>query len=273
MVQVNTLKPGLLVSLKTGTNGNVSYTRSDVEPEQTLPDGAKRAKWETERLITDPDEYENAHAVRSKCRGAIYKVCTASTFGLLCPEDKKDELDEAIKYATETAAEFNRTAALTRVHVYVIVGRIAADDVEAVRAINSEVRGLLEDMQKGLKNLDVKAVREAARKAKSVGQMLAPAAAERIKEAVEAARSAAKKIVAAGDDVAMAIDRNAIKKINASRTAFLDLEEEPAVEAAPVVRPKIEMELDPNITAGGDVAMVGAKTTTRKKQPTPQLEV
>ncbi len=43
----------------------------------------------------------------------------------------------------ELADEFNATARLTRLYVNVIAGRIAPDDVEAVKAINSEVRDLL----------------------------------------------------------------------------------------------------------------------------------
>ena len=73
--------------------------------------------------------------------------------------------------------DFNRTATLSRVSVYAMIGRVAADDVEAVKAINSEVSDLLGQMQEGLKNLDVKSIRDAATKAKQIGQMLSPTAA------------------------------------------------------------------------------------------------
>ena len=121
--------------------------------------------------------------------------------------------------------DFNRTATLTRVSVYAMVGKIAADDVEAVKAINSEVSDLLGQMQEGLKNLDVKSIRDAANKAKSIGQMLSPTAAARIQLAVEAARSSARKIVKAGEQAAAEIDLRAIRTVTDSRTAFLDLDE------------------------------------------------
>lgn len=224
-MDMTTLRPGLLVSLKTGVTGNVSYKRADIEPDHLTEAGTKQAKWETERTIDDPDEFEKAHATRSKCRGGIYKVCTQSTFGLLCPEDKKDDLDKAVEAAQILAAEFNATATITRVSVFVIVGRIAADDVQAVRAINSEVRQLLTDMEQGLRNLDVKAVRDAANKALQIGRMLSPSAADRIRGAVDAARETARRIVKAGEEAAQEVDRNTIRKITSSRTAFLDLEE------------------------------------------------
>ena len=43
-------------------------------------------------------------------------------------------------------------------------------------------------MEQGLQNLDVKSIRDAASKAKSIGQMLAPEAAVRIQLAIDAAR-------------------------------------------------------------------------------------
>lgn len=234
-MQVSTLRPGLLVSLKTSIVGNATYSRETLEADHLTEDGAKRARWETERVITDPVERELAIQVRTKCRILVCKPCSFSSFGLLCPEDSQDDLNEAIRQAQAIAAEFNSTAKLTRVSVYVIAGRIAADDLEAVKAINSEVRGLMDDMKIGIEKLDVKAVRDAANKAKSIGgRLMSPTAAERIKVAVEAARECAKQIVKAGEETSLAIDRSVIRKIAESRTAFLDLED--AVEVtAPVV--------------------------------------
>jgi hypothetical protein len=246
-MNVSTLRPGLLVSLKTSVVGNTEYQRFTIEPEHITEEGTKQARWETKRVVTDPTEREKASQVRSQCRGLINRVCSASTFGLLCPEDKRAELDDAVRQAQAAAREFNEAAILTRVHVYVIAGRIAPDDVEAVRAINSEVRELLADMEAGLRNLDVKAVRDAANKAKSIGRMMAPEAASRIKAAVDAAREAARKIVKAGEEAAQAIDGAAIRRIAESRTAFLDLDSEEVEIGAPAV-PGRAVDLEPEET-------------------------
>ena len=113
-----------------------------------------------------------------------------------------------------------------------LTGRIAPDDVEAVKAINSEVRDLLADMEQGVRNIDVKTIRDAATRAKSLGSMLTPDASARITLAVEAARAAAKKIVQAGEAAAQEIDTRAINAITESRTAFLDMDEAKPVAAA-----------------------------------------
>lgn len=223
-IKTSTLRPGLLVSLKSSVRGNVSYQRRDIVEAHVTADGKAEAKWETERTITDPVEHDAAIKARTKARVAITRVCTASAFGLLCPETAEADLEKAVTEARKIVDDFNAQASLTRIGVYVITGRIAPDDVEAVRAINSEVRDLLADMEDGLKNLDVKVVREAASKAKSIGAMLSPDAAARITIAIEAARASAKRIVQAGEQVATEIDSRTLATIKEARTAFLDLD-------------------------------------------------
>ena len=263
MVAVSTLRPGLLVSLKTSIVGNTQYERLVLEEDHITEEGTKQARWETKRTVMDPVERKTASETRSKCRALISRVCSVSMFGLLCPEDKRDELDQAVKDAKDAASAFNETAALTRVHVYVIAGRIAPDDVEAVRAINSEVRGLLSDMEEGLKNLNVQAVREAANKAKSIGRMLSPEMAERIQTAVQAARDTARQIVKAGEEASTAIDMAAIKQIAESRTAFLDLDDIQEVKAPIANARAVDLELvnEPPLLEA------------MRKPATPQMEV
>jgi hypothetical protein len=104
-----------------------------------------------------------------------------------------------------------------------------------VRAINSEVRELLANMAEGVRNLDVKIVRDAADRARDVGRMLSPDAQARIQTAIDAARDAARKIVKAGEQAAQEIDRQALSRIATARTAFLDFD-----PAATVAAPSAE---------------------------------
>jgi len=230
---VSTLRPGLLVSLKTSVCGNVSYQKKVIQGDHLTKEGKRLARWETKREIEDPLEHEAAVKVRSEVRGKIRKVCAVSAFGLLCPETNERELADAMKEARAIADAFNVKAKYTRVEVYVFCGRIAQDDVEAVRAINSEVRDLLKEMQDGISKLDVAAVRDAANRARSLGKMLTPQAEQRIKVAIEAARSVARKMVKAGEQAAQEIDRATIRTLTEARTAFLDIDSTGAV-AKPV---------------------------------------
>ena len=230
-MQVSTLRPGLLVSLKTTVSGNVSYQVTQLEAERVTATGEARARWETTKTVTDPQEHQRATEARAKARWTVARICATSAFGLLCPENRAAELEAAINEARRIVDEFNRTAAYTRLGVYVISGRIAADDVEAVRAINSEVTELLATMEKGVAELDAGAIREAANKARNLGSMLTKDAAERVQVAIDAARTAARKITKAGEGAAIQIDQYVIQQITAARTAFIDLSEIAEVQA------------------------------------------
>lgn len=226
MVQISTLRPGLLVSLKSSIAGNVSYASREIEAEHLDSDGAMRAKWETDKTVENPEEHANAVKVRGRARSLITGICSPSSFGLLCPEHRRDELLAAITEAREVAETFNADARLTRISVNVIIGRVAQDDVEAVRAINGEVRELMDAMASGLKSLDVGAVRDAANRARSLSAMLSPEAAKRAKVAIDTARSAARQIVKAGETAAIEIDETVLRNIRTARAAFLDIPDE-----------------------------------------------
>jgi hypothetical protein len=225
-----TLRPGILVSLKTSIKGNTTYRTQDLGTETTA-DGSEVSRWDTERTVRDKDEQERAIKARSLARSAVQCACIPSDFGLLCLQSNADKLDAAVTRAREIASEFNKTATVTRLKVNIVRGIIASDDTEAVRAINEEMSDLMASMAEGLQNLDVAKVREAANKAKSVGGMLTDSAKERVQAAIDVARKAARQIVSAGETGAAEIDRAAIRKVMESRTAFLDLEDSSEMEA------------------------------------------
>ena len=251
-MRTSTLRPGLLVSLSTSLRGNVSYDKTDLDNER---DGVtEMVAWRTDRRIADVKEFEAAKKVVGKAQNIIRSVCVKSMFGLLCPESDEDVLEEKVTEAQALVDEFNAKAKLTRVHVYCMTGHIASDDVKAVKKISAEVRSLMADMETGLKNLDVQMVREAANKAKSVGQMLTPDAEGRVTKAIELARSAARKIVKAGEEGSVEIDRLAIRKIAEQRNSFIDIDE-PVEMQKPTARVG-SVDLDDD--AGGDAAMARA---------------
>lgn len=240
---ISTLRPGLLVSLKTGLQGNVSYATREIDADHIADDGSRRAKWETNRVIESPAEHEAAVKVRSRARSLITAVCAPSSFGLLCPETSRDKLMEAITEAREAIEDFNRSSQVTQISLFAIIGRVAADDLEAVRAINGEVRDLLSEMERGLRRLDVQAVRDAANKARSLAMMLSPEAARRAEEAIAVARSAARQIVKAGETAALEIDEATLNRIRQSQAAFLDLEDTTEVLEPTVTGRAIDLDM------------------------------
>lgn len=244
-----TIRPGFLVAIKTAVSGNVTYKKSDVEASK-LDGGAEHAKWETERTIKNAAEQDAATKVRSKARNLIAGICSTTDFGYLCPLIAKADLDKAIEEARKLCNDFNNGSTVTKIRFGAITGTIAQDDYAAVRAIRREVAELLTDMQQGLQALDIKTVREAAARAKQLGQMLTPDAQVRVELAIKSARDLATKIVAAGDQGAREIDRATIARLTETRTAFLDLDE-PTEQIGTSFTPGRAVDLVP--TEGGKV--------------------
>lgn len=229
----STLRPGFLVSLKTSVRGNVRYFRKPLDATTTQTDGVAIDRWETERTVHDPKENDAAKKARAKASGLVRSVCQQSVFGLLCPEIDIEKLDKAIAEAKQVVDAFNETATLSRISIFVLAGKVSPDDVEAVRAINSEIRELMAEMSTGIANGNVESIREAASRVKGIGEMLATDARAKVQIAVEVGRGVAKKIVSdikeRGSSVD--VDRSAIKRIDEMRMAFLDLEDATEVAA------------------------------------------
>ena len=234
-MEVSVLKPGYLVSLKTGLRGGVSYSRVDIEPDHKDESGARVAKWETLREIPDPDEFELATAIRGKARSLIASVCCTSSFGLLCPAANEQRLQTAVADARKLVSEHNARSKRTQVEVYVLIGRIAQSDEEAARAIGAEIRELLDAMRAGIATANPEAIRDAADKARNLGGMLSADVAGQVSAAIVEARTAAREIVRRvqknGEQVATVIEQCSLARIESARFAFLDLDEAKPVDS------------------------------------------
>src|SRR5215831_1872935 len=234
MLKVSTIRPGVLVSLKTALRGNVRYYTTDIEQDHVLENGlTRRAEWNTQRIVEDGEEHERATKARSKARSIVTGCCTSGNF-LLCPNANRDNLETAIREAYAVRDAFNASATVTRLDFYVFLTEVASDDVRAFQAINSEVRDLLADMAQGVNQLDTKVIRDAANKAQSIGKMLTPEAAERLQASIDAVRKQARAITKAGETAAIEVDQSVFRTLAESRTAFLEISDDvPTPVAAP----------------------------------------
>jgi len=224
MNEIRTLRAGILVSLKTSQRGNVRYYKQDIERPHRTVSGAELSRWDTTKTVFDPEEAKEATQVVGQASYLIRKLCVKSEHGLICPVERRDELNEAIRQARLMAREFNSTAVYTNIGVNVVCGEIVADDVNTARALFTEVEKFMVDMQTGLEELNVEKVRAIIRKTKDVGRMLSPEAGKAIASAVEAAGEACKKIVKAGEQAAIEIDEAAIDALESARNTFLDFD-------------------------------------------------
>lgn len=240
MLRSSTIRPGLLVSLKTSIRGGVHYTRRDLATDTPdTPDTlAAVSTWETTRVIDDADEHRRAIETRGRCRTVVTRECIASTFGLLCPQSREDELQAAISEAQRIAADFNAAARHSWIDVYALTGRVASDDAQAARAIASEVRELVAAMETGIRAADPAAIREAASKARALSGMLAPEVAGSVSDAIESARKAAREIVRRverdGERAADVVESIRMDAFESTRFAALDFTDDTGATDGPV---------------------------------------
>jgi hypothetical protein len=188
----------------------------------------------------------------------ISRVCARSAFGLLCPTDKANALEDAIAESRALVAAFNKQAKATQVSVYVLKGKIAETDQEAAEAIADELKGLLGEMRNGILMADVDAIRDAATTALQMGKMLDEQTTRKIGAAVEEARNVAseirRRLAEEADTVAGYVQEVKLINLSESRFAFLDTDEvgeAPKVEA--VVR-AVEVDEDGQASLPGMVA-------------------
>ena len=228
------VRPGLLVALKTHLKGGVSYQTTDMG--RTENGETVCTRWETEKTVTDAAELERATVARNRASSLIRGACIPTPFGLVCPTDREAALLSACDRARAAVADHNATANYTRAEVFVIIGRIAANDGDAARAILGDVRDALELMRAGIRDMDPDAIRDAASRARSIGRMLDETQGDRVTEAIKAARKAAREIAKATEDGAANVEAFRLKTntepLDALRFAFLDIDDPAAVKPA-----------------------------------------
>lgn len=150
------IRPGILVGLRTSVKGGVEYTRLDkgiVEED----DGAVVEKWDTEKKTLDPEEHRLASAARNRARYLIKSTCAQTPFGLIAQDEER--LEESVRAAKQHIREFNQQAQHSIVQIHVIRARFAADDAEAAESIRAALQDLLERLEGLTARGDVDGVR------------------------------------------------------------------------------------------------------------------
>lgn len=235
------IRPGLLVALKTSVRGGVRYERTTLE---VADNNVQR--WETTKIVTDPDELKAASKARADAGMMIVRACSRTSFGLMCAEKYEAELDAAMVRAQDIVDLFNQSARYTHITLHVMKGRVAASDEVAARAIASEVTDLIGAMRDGIDKLDPKAVREAAGKARQMLTVLTEENAARVEVAIEAARKAARNIVRRiekkGEEAEAVLADIDCSQIDSARIAFLDLSQPTYVPAVEPALPAVDVQ-------------------------------
>jgi hypothetical protein len=233
-----TIKPGLLVSVRTYLDGGVTYTR--VNCGTKVEDGKSVTKWRTTRTIDNPKEHTRAVKARSRASNLVRSCCLRTPFGLVCLQAKEEKLQAAITQARTVCKEWNARAKHYQIDIRTFQGRIASDDRQAISAMAAELRSLARDMKRGVRNGDVKAIREAASTAKRMGAMLDSTELQgdidsAVKSARKAARQLVKRVDKQGEEVEKVVASLVTAPIEQMRIAFIDVDDELNAEHEEIV--------------------------------------
>ena len=242
------VRDGIFVTISTSIRGNVDYQRVDVVSGEKLDDGTVHSKWITEKYVKDQEEMDRAVKVRGAARGLVEKLCRKTALGLWCSHEQKGALNAARDAAEAMIAEFNRTADVTRISMFVIPTRMESDDTRALRDITREVSSLVQQMQSGVEALDADQIRKAANEARELSSMLSEENKTKVNAAVAQARKAArtitKRLAEEGVNKATILLDIQRGQIEAARVAFIDMEEQLTAEVLPAVQQQRFADLD-----------------------------
>jgi len=245
IMRLSILRPGLLVVVNSHVIGGVQYRRVDLDASGAdRPVGVEVTRWETTKVVDDPEEHDRAVKARGRALAEIDAVCVQSKFARLCPTDRAGDLEAAIERAQAIVSAHNAGATCTRVELFTFLGQVAATDEQATRKIAREMTELFADMSRGIDAMNPDAIREANKRAVEVAGMLGDDQIKAVSEAVEQAKKAARDITRRigkkGEDAAIvmaSIQRGAIER---ARFAFLDTDDSPAVTVEPTAQANVQ---------------------------------
>ena len=255
------LKPGIVVNLKSSINGGVAYQRRELEAPEASDD-VDVARWETTRITSDAGEHKRAVQIRSAALARIRSECYATRVGFLfCRPGREPELRKAVEDSREMIREFNATALHTRIAVFPLLIEFRDADETICRAIRDEMIVLLDDLERGVRDLDVDAIRRAANQAKRSGAILDGTQSRRVGAAISYARRTAREITRQIEDRGAALANAAFEArasfIRESRFAFLDMDDSPGALAAPDLVAQVDQAPDVAVEAN-NAALIAA---------------
>jgi hypothetical protein len=155
-VIIESIKPGILVAGKIYLKGGIRYKR-EYSPSQ-LDNNTLVREWNTVAIVEDIKEREEADRVRSSIYSKLRRVCVHTHIGMICPLEKKEELEKTLEEANFARTEFNNKANTCSLEVYYALFELKSDNAEVLSAIASQVQEGLEKVNSAIKMEDLRAI-------------------------------------------------------------------------------------------------------------------
>ena len=161
-LNVQELRPGILVTEFVSLKGGIHYDREDEE--SYFDDKTHVREWRTVSRIDDPVERAIALRLRSKMYSLVRKQCVRTPVGLICDEANKPKLLKALQQVKKERDEFNDRAKTCRLVTSYAYFDVKADNHQTIAAIMEQIAGVAEEVNKAITQDDEKTLKQSSRK-------------------------------------------------------------------------------------------------------------
>lgn len=214
-----------MVRLRTRIVGGVS--RESVTIDSKVEAYRHTTVSEVTKIVEWPEEHAEATLIRNQARGMITKwVSSSFLVGDMCELENEEAITQASVEARDLIENFNSGSRYSRIELVFGMYTVAGSQAASIESLREELKDLLEAMENGIGSLNPMAIRAAAKKAKTLSEVLDKDQAKEIDEAIQLARSAATEIVRRvekdGEDAAEVLSGIEVEGLKTARFSFLD---------------------------------------------------
>lgn len=264
------IRPGWIVALITSVEDKIfgaTLKERFVLKDVITSEGhsLKKTMNSTERL--DPIEFQEATDLRLKLRSRATSHCVKTPWGLICDENRLEEMEAAVEIAASEIESFNHLSTHYQVDWSWRLGWCAGDKEREARAVRVEVTRLVDRLQVALLATDVlnrpKTIRDICGPLREMSKLLEPEslAEAALQALLKSARSTATALVKAGEDDAAAIEEILAGHEQTSLVSARAIFSAPAPSAPPGDAPL------PSLLATGRVAALIDATPVQSLPP------
>lgn len=191
------IKDSILVTARISLQGGVQYRHRNFRT-LDVQDGTTREvrEWETIRETSNPNELKDGHRLRTAISRSLERLGTRTEIGIVIPQDNERYLLEWHESALSDAADFNLTAAWSKLSVTYATFVVQSGNERAAGVIAAELRELLDKLRQAADTLDTGKMREVVKRMEGFRDIVVPDVRERLSRVIEETRDSALNIVA-----------------------------------------------------------------------------
>lgn len=155
-LQVDTIKPGILVTEHVSLTGGIHYQREYLDSK--TEDQTLIREWHTVATTDNVGERKGAQRVASKVYTLLRRVCVQTPVGLICPLDKSKDLEETLTEVRETIDEFNKVAMTCKILAYHACFEVSSTNRMTLQAILDKVGQVASSVDAAITMQDTRAL-------------------------------------------------------------------------------------------------------------------